>query len=104
VNAFIPPYGKLVSYIIAGPYTGKLEPPPTMADEVFDTDKRRMYVRLGCPDTLRVTFRDPASPDFQPTEWVDVTVASAATNGVEFYYTGPIWVQSNDDIHVIVGY
>ena len=104
MNAFFPPLGKLVSYQLPGPYNGELTPQATMPTDVKQTSNKRSYVRLACSGQLLVTFRDPASPDFNAAEWVDVTSLSGGTDSWEIWYTGRIWVQSTDDIHVIEGY
>lgn len=106
MNAFFPPLGKLAAYLVPGGGTPNLvRPDPTVYDQnIVETDKRRYFIRLHCPGTLRITFKDPADPDFTPQNWITVNSGAGYSDGYDLWYTGDVWVDGLEDVHVVSGY
>lgn len=107
MHPFISSLGKLTSYVVHGTGTGPilLRPDPAVfSEDVVETDKRRVFVKLHCPGTLRITTKDPNDPDFNPLNWIDVTPLGGATDGYTLYYTGDIWADGAEDVYVLSGY
>ena len=106
MHPFISSLGKLVGYTVPAPSSPVLirPDPATYDEETVETDKRRVYLRLHCGGTLRISFKDPNDPDFTPAYWVDVTPLAGGTDGYELWYTGDVWADGNEDVMVVSGY
>lgn len=106
MHPFVSSLGKLAAYTVSGGGSPiELRPDPaTYGQDIIDTDKQRIFVRLHCAGTLRISFKDPADPDFTGANWVDVTPLAGGTDGYTLYYTGPIWADGAEDVGVVSGY
>ena len=99
MHPYISSLGKLVSYNVPSGSAVEVAPSSgTYDDETIEADAKRVYLHMHASGNIRLTFKDPADPDFTSDYWVTFG------NDVELWYTGPVWVDGSTAIAVIAGY
>lgn len=99
MHPFISSLGRMTSYNVPSGSVAEVAPDPgTYDEEAIEIDEKRVYLHMHASGNIRLTLKDPASPDFTNDYW------TTFGNDVELWYTGPVWVDGSTAVAVISGY